>query len=321
MSKRVVVTGAFSYTGAAVAQELLRRGYTIHSLTNRRPVDEGSISFAPLRFEREHLKRELSDAHAFVNTYWVRLPYAGQSFASAVQNSQVLIDAAVSAGVKRIVHISVSNAEEGKNLGYYAGKAQVDAYVRRCGVPYSIVRPTLIVGAADVLTNNIAWLLRRFPVFFIPGKSAYRLQPITLDDTARIIADAIEQQDNQEVDAAGPDMFTFANYVELVATACHVKRIMIRFPERIIFATVQGIQSLLKDIILTREELLGLKQELLISHKPPLGKESIAEWLQIHGDQLGHQYANDVKRHFGQGRTKAILYVDKIGNLNIAKPS
>lgn len=318
MSKRVVITGAFSYTGAAVARELLRRGDAIHSLTNRRPADGSAISLAPLRFEPEHLRRELSGAQVFVNTYWVRLPYAGQSFASAVRHSQVLIDAAVSAGVRRIVHVSVSNAEDGRNLGYYAGKAQVDAYVRRCGIPWTIVHPTLIVGEADVLTNNIAWLLRRFPVFFIPGNGAYRLQPITLGDTARIISDAVEHQDNQDVDAAGPDTVSFAEYVALVAKVCGLKRPLVRVPEEISLGVLRVIQPLLKDIILTREELLGLKQELLISHKPPLGQESVAEWLRIHGNQLGRHYVNDLNRHFGQGSTRAVLCVDSMGHLRIS---
>ena len=318
MNKRAVITGAFSYTGAAVARELLSRGYVIHSLTNRQPVGDSVISCAPLRFEREYLERELSSADVFVNTYWVRLPYAGQTFTTAVQRSQLLINAAVSAGVKRTVHISVSNAEQGMNLGYYAGKAQVDAYVRQCGIPYAIVHPTLIVGDADVLTNNIAWILRRFPVFLIPGTGEYRLQPITLNDTARIIADAVEHNDNQEVDAAGPDIITFAQYVQCVATACRVSRLMLRAPEEIILGSLKVMQSMLNDIVLTREELLGLKQELLVSHKPPLGRESVSGWLQSHGAQLGRQYVNDIHRHFGRRRTVAVLYVDAMGNLNAA---
>ena len=319
MNKRIVITGAFSYTGAAVSQELLRRGYSIHSLTNRQPLQkDNAISSAPLRFERDYLKGELGGANTFVNTYWVRLPYAGQSFASAVKNSKMLIDAAVSAGVKRIIQVSVSNAEDGKNLGYYAGKAEVDAYVRQCGIPFTIVRPTFIVGQADVLTNNIAWLLRRFPIFLIPGNTSHRLQPILLDDAAHIIADAVEYQGNQEVDAAGPDIMSFAEYVELVANGCNLKRPMIRVPEGLSLGFLQAIQPLLQDIILTREELLGLKQELLISHKPPLGKDSVAKWLQVHGDKLGHQYTNDIYRHFGQGRTKAILSIDKTGNFSPA---
>lgn len=71
--QKAVITGAFSYTGSAVAQELLRRGWRVHTLTNRStPPESQSISTAPLRFERQHLERELSGADLFINTYSLR---------------------------------------------------------------------------------------------------------------------------------------------------------------------------------------------------------------------------------------------------------
>ncbi|NUQ36088.1 MAG: NmrA family NAD(P)-binding protein, partial [Planctomycetaceae bacterium] len=208
--KRVVVTGAFSYTGAAVARELMARGYGIHTLTNRkaaiapqlavgeRPEDASSASFrrkpepslpndslspldtgfrwydadirastpitsSSLAFDAAHLEGELAGADVFVNTFWIRLPHGGEDFASAVEKSRLLIESAKRAGVRRIVHVSVSNAAVGSNLGYYAGKAQVEEIVRACGMSYAIVSPTLVVGPNDVLTNNVAWFLRRFP--------------------------------------------------------------------------------------------------------------------------------------------------------------
>ena len=316
MNKRVVITGAFSYTGAAVACELLRRGYEIHTLTNRQPFSPSKISFAPLRFEFEHLKKELCRADVFINTYWVRFPYSRQSFTTAVANSKMLIDAAIAAGVKRIIQISVSNAQDGMNLGYYAGKAKVDDYVHRCPIPFAIVRPTLVVGEADVLTNNIVWLLRHFPIFLIPGNAEYRLQPITLHDTACIISEMVEDQSCKEIDAAGPDIMSFRDYVRLVARACHLKRPIISVPEGFALGFLQLIQPLLRDIILTREELLGLKQELLISHKAPLGKESIADWLKLHGNRLGYRYVNDIKRHFGQDKSQAVYSIDEFGRFS-----
>ena len=170
MSGRVVVTGGFSYIGAAIAQELVQRNYTIHTLTHRQPPPGGTgITCARLRFEPEHLVREFKGADLFVNTYWVRFPHQGQTFATAVANSRVLLEAAARAGVGRIVHVSVSKASAGTNLGYYAGKAEVEALVRASAKSYAIIRPTLVVGPADVLTNNIAWFLRRFPLFPLPG--------------------------------------------------------------------------------------------------------------------------------------------------------
>lgn len=308
MAKRVVITGAFSYTGSAVARELARRGWSIHTLTNRpRPEGADAISSAALDFDPAHLRRELAGADAFVNTFWVRIPWKGRGFASAVERSATLFAAARDAGVGRVVHVSVSNARKDSGLGYYRGKAEVEELVRRTLPSYAIVRPTLVVGPSDVLSSNIAWLLRRFPVFFLPRRGAYRLQPVTLDDNARIIADAVEASGPLEVDAAGPEIYTFAEYVRLLARSAGVRRWMPSAPNGVCLAAVRALGWLVRDVVLTREELLGLEQELLLSHAPPLGRESVASWLGAHGDSLGRRYVNDVVRHFGAGTKTALL--------------
>jgi len=304
--RRAVITGAFSYTGAAVAAELLARGWEVRTLTNRRSPQGTAIGASPLRFEPGHLRRELAGADAFVNTYWVRLAHGGQSFETAVERSRLLLDAAAAAGVRRLVHVSVSNAAAGRNLGYYRGKALVEDRVRALGIPHAIVRPTLVVGPNDVLTANIAWLLRRFPFFPVPAARA-RLQPITLADTARIIADAAEASGDLELDAAGPDVMTFREYVGLVARACGVRRLLFGAPGWLALAGLALIERLLGDVVLTREELLGLEQELLVSHQPARGSQPVGRWLAEHGDTLGRSYVNDVRRHFGTGAADPIL--------------
>jgi len=312
--RRAVVTGAFSYTGAAVARELIARGWSVHTLTNRRPPEEpGSdvtgITAAPLRFEADHLARELDRADLFVNTYWVRLPACGQDFNTAVERSGMLIRAAGKAGVGRMVHVSVSNAAAGKALGYYGGKAQVENAVRAAGLSYAIVRPTLIVGPGDILTNNIAWFLRRFPIFLLPRARSARLNPVTLDDTARIIADAAERTDDAEMDAAGPDTMTFAEYIRCLARALSLRRLLLPAPDALTLGMLRVAGLLLRDVVLTPEELLGLEQELLLTHDAPLGHESVPDWLMQYGQGLGRTYINDMRRHFGTGANQPVATV------------
>ena len=305
--KKAVITGAFSYTGAAVAHELLARGWTVHTLTNRKqPAEQPMITAAPLQFDQEYLVQQLAGADLFVNTYWVRIPWAGQTFETAVANSQMLLTAARAAGVRRVVHVSVSNAQRGTNLGYYAGKARLEEFIRRELTNYAIVRPTLVVGPQDVLSNNMAWFLRRFPFFPLPDGGEYRLQPVTLTDTARIIGDAGASDTIAEVDAAGPELMTFREYLGLLQRACHVKRPMFNVPGWLALGMLKPIGWGLRDVVLTKEELLGLQQELLISHDAPLGTGSVSDWLLANGGGLGRDYVNDLRRHFGRDASRPV---------------
>ncbi len=308
MGKKAVITGAFSFTGAAVAEELIRRGWKIHTLTNRaRPAEAGEITSSPLKFDLPYLEERLRGADVFINTYWVRVPWKGVTFQAGVENSRLLVKAAVAAKAPRLVHVSVSRAEKGTNLGYYRGKREVEKCVSASGLSYAIVCPTLALGPNDVLTNNMAWFLRRFPIFPVPQGGHYRLQPVTLGDMGRIIADAAESRENLKVDAAGPDVWAYRDYLRLLAEACGAKPVFMDTPNGFALAGIRLAELFLGDVVLTREELLGLQQELLVSDQPPLGRESAADWLRQNGHRLGRVYANDVDRHFGPGSTKPVI--------------
>jgi NADH dehydrogenase len=300
-AKTAVVTGAYSYTGAAVARSLMQRGYTVRTLTNRSvPVgDPGAVlETHPLQFaDRGALAKAMLGSRVFVNTYWVRYPYVGTGFDHAVRNSGVLFEAAQEAGVRRIVQVSVSNASLQSPLAYYAGKAQVEALLRASGVSYGIVRPTLVVGERDILVNNIAWFLRRFPVFAMPGSGSYRLQPVTLHDAAEIIAESAMADDDVTVDAAGPEIVTFEALVRQIGAAVGRMPPVVHVPEGASLALLGVVGRAIGEVILSREELAGLTTEMLVSHEAPRGTQSVDAWLHENGAMLGRTYASEIRRH------------------------
>jgi len=295
-----VVTGARSYTGSAIARALAARGYQLRTLTNRSaPInDPGPMEARPLQFDDQGaLVDALRGAALFVNTYWVRYPQAGHGFAEAVRRSGWLFEGARAAGVGRLVHISVSNPSLDSKLDYYRGKAEVEELVRASGLPHAIVRPTLIVGDHDILINNIAWFLRRFPLFAMPGRGDYRVQPVTLDDVGAIVADACEGPAGEILDAAGPEVMTFEELVREVAAAVGRRARIVHFPAWLSLALIKVVGWFKGEIILARQELDGLAEELLVSHQPPRGGASVRDWLRAHGAELGVGYTSELARH------------------------
>jgi len=297
-----VVTGAFSYTGRAIAEELLRRGRPVRTLTRRAaPADPLSqrIERAVLQFSDElALRNALAGAETVFNTYWVRFAHGSTTFERAVENTRLLLRAAGEAGVRRIVHVSVTNPSLDSPLPYFRGKAQVEADIRASGQSHAIVRPTLVFGPRDILVNNIAWGLRRTPVFPIAGDGSYRVQPVSVEDVASMCVDAGAAAEDVVLDAAGPETLSYEELVLLVAAAVNSRARIAHVPPRAVLALARVTGALRRDVLLTREELAGLQAELLVSDRLPVGSASFRSWVAANGESLGRGYVSELARNF-----------------------
>ena len=301
MSELDVVTGAFSYTGRFIAPRLLDRGRRLRTLTNHpdasHPLAE-RIESHPLDFTRPDLLREsLRGADTLYNTYWVRSTHGAASFAQAVRHTTVLVEAAHIAGIRRLVHVSIANPLD-SDLAYYRGKAQLEDVVRRSGLAYAIIRPTLLFGHGDVLINNMAWFLRHLPVFGIPGDGRYRLQPVFVEDYADRIVEAGLLDQNVVTDVAGPEIFRFEDLVRTLREAIGRRTPLIHLPPGIAVAANRAISLAIRDIVLTGAELRGLMAELLVSKQPSTCPTRLSDWARKAGDSLGRRYASELDRHY-----------------------
>jgi uncharacterized protein YbjT (DUF2867 family) len=297
-----VVTGAYSFTGRFIAQRLMAQDRSIRTLTNhpqRAGAEDIKAEVAPLQFaDRDALVESMRGAEVLYNTYWVRFNHGRVRFGEAVANTRVLMGAARDAGVRRVVHISVSNPSEDSPLDYYEGKARAERAVRESGLSWAIVRPTLIFGQGDILINNIAWILRRSPVFGIPGRGDYRLQPVAGEDVAEIATWAAEQVDNLTVDAAGPDIIYYSEMVESIAIAVGRHPRFVYLSPRNALRAVRLLGRMVDDIVLNEPELEGLMSELLVSSDRPRGTRRLDNWLLTHADTIGRTYASELARHW-----------------------
>jgi uncharacterized protein YbjT (DUF2867 family) len=305
--ERVVITGAFSYTGKYVARLLLARGYEVRTLTGhpeREDVFGGRVEVFPYNFENpEKLVKSLQGAKALINTYWVRFPRGSSSFGAAIQNTKILIEAAKAAGIERIVHVSIAKPSLDSPLGYYRGKAELERFVRESGLSYAIMRPTVIFGAEDILINNIAWFVRTFPLFAIPGDGKYRIRPIYVEDIARLLVEVAESREDKIVDAVGPETFTFEGLVQKIATSVGKSPGVVHVPTLAAYAGTRMVGWIVGDVILTWEEYRGLMDGLLAPDGPATGETRLTEWLARNAGTVGRVYASEVARHYSLPRS------------------
>lgn len=240
----------------------------------------------------------MESADVFINTYWIRFPYRGLTFNQAIENTRTLFHTAKNAGIKRIVHISITNPSLSSSLPYFRGKALIEKELKDLGVSYAIIRPTVIFGKEDILINNIAYLLRRFPLFIIPGKGNYKIQPIFVEDLANLVVETMNESNNITIDAVGPETYTFRDLILEICTAIHKYPTILHSPPWAIYIFSKLFSLYLNDILLTKNEIHGLMNNLLISHQPPLGKTSFRQWVRQNHDTLGTHYASELAHHY-----------------------
>jgi nucleoside-diphosphate-sugar epimerase len=301
---KIAVTGAFSYSGKYITKRLLERGEEVITLTghpNRPDPFGGKVKAYPLDFDEAGMTRSLQGVDVLVNTYWVRFDKGENTQPRAVENTRKLVNAAEAAGVKRIVHISIANPSADSQLPYYWGKAANEKTVMESGLSYAILRPTVLVGKEDILINNIAFLLRRLPIFLIPGDGTYGIQPVYIEDLADLAVEGVYRKDSYVIDAVGPDSYTFKELVQLIGEKVGAKRPIISVPPRLALLAAQFLSLFMEDVILTPEEVDGLMANLLVSKQPARGKTAFKVWLEENKDRVGARYASEIKRHYQPG--------------------
>ena len=297
-----VVTGAFGYTGRYIARRLISDGERVKTLTSRSQLANpfgDRLTVEPYRFDDPGaLAASLEGAEVLYNTYWIRFPRGEVTFDMAVARCGALVDAAERAGVKRIVHVSITNPSTDSRLPYFRGKGMVEEAVTGSSLTWAIVRPALVFGEGDILINNVAWAVRRFPLFPIPGSGLYKVQPVFVDDVAGIAVDAGRLTDNIVIDAVGPETFTFAELVRLVADRTGARTKIVSLAPGVALFLSRVVGYLVRDEVLTREEVEGLMEGLLYTGSPPTAKTRLSDWLTDNADSIGKNYASELRRHY-----------------------
>ena len=300
------VTGATGYTGRYITSRLLDLGHQVQSITGHperaNPFGD-RVPLLPFDFDRpDRLAETLRGTDTLFNTYWIRVNHGGRTHERCVEESRTLFEAARAAGVRRIVHVSITNPDPESDLPYFRGKGLLENALHELeAVSHAILRPTVLYSTEDILLNNIAWTLRRFPIVLLPGRGEYGIQPVFVEDLAVLAVRMMEPDENMTVDAVGPEVYTYAELVTTVRKSTGARCAVLPTPPGVTYLAGRALGIMLGDIVLTRDEIKGLSQGLLVSSssEPAPCPTKLSEWLEQHGQELGRSYANEIKRHYG----------------------
>ena len=302
------VTGAYGYSGRYISERLLAAGKAVSTLTNspkRAHPFENRIKALPFHFDKPDLLTALLEGvKVLYNTYWVRFNHRLFTYARAVQNTKILFDAAARAGVERIIHISITNPSDKSHLEYFRSKGELEEYLKQLPLSYAILRPAVLFGKEDILINNIAWTLRRFPVIGVFGDGQYKLQPIYVDDLAGLAVQQGQNRDNVIIDAIGPETFTYRNLIQEIGLIIGKSRPIISMPPFVGYGIGWLLGKIVNDVMITKDEIEGLMTNLLFVDSPSTGTTKLTEWARKHADTLGYKYTSELARR----RDRSIEY-------------
>ncbi|MBN2663878.1 MAG: NmrA family NAD(P)-binding protein [Bacteroidales bacterium] len=298
--KKITITGAFGYSGKYTTQKLLKKGYKVQTITNslnKKNPFGNKIEVSKLEFKNpEKFTEILQGTDVLINTYWVRFNHKKFTHNKAVENTKIMLDAAKKAGVKKIVHVSITNPDKNSDLEYFKGKAELEEYLKQTAIPFSIVRPAVLFGEQDILINNIAWMIRHMPIMGIFGKGEYKIQPIYVHDFAELLIKEAENEQNNIVNAIGAETFTYNELVKTIAKIIGSKKPIINVSPWLGYWVGKIISSIKKDVTITRPEIKGLMDNLLYVDDEPAGKTKLTDWAEKNKNTLGKTYSNELSR-------------------------
>lgn len=291
-----LVTGAFGNVGAAITARLRTGGRRVRTLTSQADPGVDGIEVRPFDFDDPtRLAGAFDGVDTFYNTYWKRTgwkqPGGRSPFGPAVERSAALLRAAEAAGVRRIVHLSVANADLGPQYPYFRAKAEVESLLRSGMTPYAVIRPALIFGGRAPMLDQLAKVLRRSPLFAIAGDGNYRVRPVHVDDVARLCVESDAALGADPIDAVGPERPTFEEFVRAVRAAVGARTGLIHLPPRAVLGAARLLGTVARDDLLTRDELMSTIEGLADTDGPATGRVSFTSWLAEHGTGLGRQTA------------------------------
>jgi len=299
-----LVTGTNGYSGAYVARRLIGAGHQVRTLTR----DPGSVA-APVEAhayafdDPDALAAAFEGVDTFYNTYWVRFSRGATNHDVAVDNSRALIAAAARAGVRRMVHVSIMKPGLDSPYPYQRGKAVVEEAVKDSGMSYAIVRPSVLFGGPEVLLSNIAWLLRRFHAFTVPGDGRYQLRPTHVCDLADLMVGLGSGSDDVVRDAGGPETFEFGALVRMIRDAIGVRALVVNAPRGLVYPLTRLIGVITGDVTVHPTELDALMDGLATCDGPAAGERRYTDFLAANAADYGRAYTNEVRRNFQTAET------------------
>ena len=236
----ILVTGGTGFIGRALVRQLSDTGQQVRVLLRPSPQSPRLPRGVPVEVAVVSFNDEAGVRAALrgVNQIYHLSSAAskgrrGNLLTTDIEGTRTLAQVAASAEIERLIFLSHIGADRASAFPIQKSKGIAEEHIRRSGVPYTIIRSSVVFGPEDRFTNNLASLLRTLPGFFpIPGDGRSLLQPLWVEDLVTCLLWALQNPEmvNQTYEIGGGEYFTLRQVLETLMNAAHARRLLIPLP-------------------------------------------------------------------------------------------
>jgi len=226
ISTNVAVTGANGFVGKNVRKFLYKNKVRVLGISRKNFGKYSTETKAQSKnLLEQRLQKKLKNYDALVHLIGIGIESSGSTFEEINVNlTKNTIKLCKKSGIKKIIYISGLGVSKNNTSNYFTSKYKAEQEIINSGLDYTIFRASYIIGKTDHLTKSLSKQMKK-GVIIIPGSGKYQLQPIFVEDVAKIILKSIlEKKFSKKIlDLVGPRKISFEDFVKLFSKNTKVK--------------------------------------------------------------------------------------------------
>ncbi len=269
----ILVTGATGFVGGHLVRRLRKGGLPVRALV-RNPEKAKSLEGLGVEIsvgdisDAASLDAAMKGVERVIHLVGIIQEAAGATFRGIhVEGTRRLLDAARKSGVRHFIHQSALGTRPAAKSEYHKTKWEAEELVRASGIPYTILRPSLIYGPGDQFTIRLSEMIRLSPVLPVIGTGKSKIQPIFIDDVTACIEKCTTTDAfmNEIYEIGGPDRLTYEELTTAIAEAMGVRRPMLHLPLFFVRPMARVLEAVLPRPPITTDQLIMLQEDNVCS--------------------------------------------------------
>jgi len=267
----ILVTGGTGFVGSHVVRRLRQEGLPVRVIV-RTPARAANLRDLGVEVVPGDIADPASLAGAaqgcerVIHLVGIIQEGRGFTFRSVhVEGTMNVLAAAKKAGVKHFFHQSALGTRESAKSEYHRTKWEAEQLVQASGMPWTILRPSLIYGPGDQFTLRLADAIKLSPVLPVIGSGRSKVQPIYVEDVAVCIGKAVQGEGffNRIYEIGGPEQLTYEQVTKAIAEALGVKRPTVHMPMFFMRTMARVAEAVLPKPPITTEQLTMLQEDIV----------------------------------------------------------